>query len=55
MFTQPDILVMTMNQFYYEELLERLRLGIMPLIREGSSERNVGYTGAGIVKNNLPT
>ena len=40
---------------YYEELLERLRLGIMPLIREGSSERNVDTLVPGIVKNNLPT
>ena len=34
---------------YYEELLERLRLGIMPLIREGSSERNVDTLVPGIV------
>lgn len=40
---------------YYEELLEHLRLGIMPLIREGSSERNVDTLVPGIVKNNLPT
>lgn len=40
---------------YYEELLERLRLGIMPLIREGSSERNVDTLVPGIVKDNLPT
>ena len=45
---------MTMNRFI-EELLERLRLGIMPLIREGSSERNVDTLVPGTVKNNLPT
>ncbi len=40
---------------YYEELLERLRLGIAPLIREGSSERNVDTLVPGIVANHLPT
>lgn len=40
---------------YYEELLERLRLGIVPLIREGSSERNVDTLVPGIVEHHIPT
>lgn len=39
----------------YEELLERLRLGIVPLIREGSSERNAKALLRGVVEHNLPT
>ena len=40
---------------YYEELLERLRLGIMPLVREGSSERNVERLMKGVIDHHLPT
>ena len=40
---------------YYEELMERLRLGIVPLIREGSSERNVDTLVPGIVEHHIPT
>ena len=40
---------------YYEELLERLRLGIMPLVREGSSERNVERLMKGVIEHHLPT
>lgn len=39
----------------YEELLERLRLGIKALVREGSSERNVEELIKGVVKNKLST
>lgn len=39
----------------YEELFERLRLGIKPLIREGSTERNVEALVKGVIENNLPT
>lgn len=39
----------------YEELLERLRLGIVPLIREGSSERNAMALLRGVVAHGLPT
>lgn len=40
---------------YYHELLDRLRVGIVPLIREGSSERNVNELIRGIIKHRLPT
>lgn len=40
---------------HYEELLERLRLGILPLVREGSSERNVDELIKGVVAHGLPT
>lgn len=40
---------------YYEELLDRLRLGIMPLVREGSSERNVERLMKGVIEHHLPT
>lgn len=40
---------------YYEELLDRLRLGIMPLVREGSSERNVERLMKGVIEYHLPT
>lgn len=39
----------------YEELLDRLRVGIKALIREGSSERNVEKLITGVVQNNLST
>lgn len=39
----------------FDELLERLRLGIKALIREGSSERNVEELIKGVVKNKLST
>ncbi|HRY20643.1 MAG TPA: amidohydrolase family protein, partial [Flexilinea sp.] len=39
----------------YEELLNRLRVGIPTLIREGSSERNVEELIRGIIEHNLPT
>ena len=39
----------------YEELFERLRLGLRALIREGSTERNVDKLIAGVIKNHLPT
>lgn len=39
----------------YEELLNRLRVGIAPLIREGSSERNVEKLVAGVLAHKLPT
>lgn len=39
----------------YEELLNRLRVGIPTLIREGSSERNVEELIRGITDHNLPT
>ncbi|RYD06956.1 hypothetical protein N752_01305 [Desulforamulus aquiferis] len=38
----------------YEELFERLRLGIKALIREGSTERNVEALVKGVVEHNLP-
>lgn len=40
---------------YYQELLDRLRLGIVPLIREGSSERNIDTLVPGIVEHGLCT
>ncbi|KAF0092103.1 MAG: Adenine deaminase [Fusobacteria bacterium] len=39
----------------YDELLERLRLGIKALVREGSSERNVEELIKGVVENKLST
>lgn len=39
----------------YEELVERLRLGIKALIREGSTERNVEALVRGVVEHHLPT
>lgn len=39
----------------YEELFERLRLGIKAFIREGSTERNVEALVKGVVEHNLPT
>lgn len=39
----------------YRELFERLRLGIKPLIREGSTERNVDTLVRGVVEHRLPT
>ena len=39
----------------YEELLNRLRVGIKALIREGSSERNVEKLVSGVVAHGLPT
>jgi adenine deaminase len=39
----------------YEELFERLRLGIRPFIREGSTERNMDRLISGVIKNQLPT
>ncbi len=39
----------------YEELFERLRLGIKALIREGSTERNVEALVKGVIENNLST
>jgi len=39
----------------YSELLERIRLGLAVLIREGSSERNVEKLIAGVLENGLST
>jgi adenine deaminase len=39
----------------YEELAERLRLGIRALIREGSTERNANRLISGVLKHHLPT
>lgn len=39
----------------YEELRNRLRVGIKALIREGSSERNVEKLISGVVSHHLPT
>ena len=39
----------------YQELFERLRLGLRALIREGSTERNVDKLIAGVIKHHLPT
>jgi adenine deaminase len=39
----------------YEELFERLRLGLRALIREGSTERNLDKLISGVIKNHLPT
>jgi len=39
----------------YEELFERLRLGIKALIREGSTERNVEALVKGVIENKLST
>lgn len=39
----------------YEELFERLRLGIKALIREGSTERNVEALVKGVIENDLST
>jgi adenine deaminase len=39
----------------YQEMFERLRLGMRALIREGSTERNVDKLIAGVIKNHLPT
>lgn len=39
----------------YEQLLDRIRLGLKPLIREGSSERNLENLIRGVVENNIPT
>lgn len=39
----------------YEELFDRLRLGIKALVREGSTERNVDTLMRGVIKNNLST
>lgn len=39
----------------YEELVERLRLGIKAFIREGSTERNVEALIKGVIQHNLPT
>lgn len=39
----------------YQELLDRLHVGISVFIREGSSERNARELLKGIVDNNLPT
>jgi len=39
----------------YEELLNRLRVGIKAFVREGSSERNVEKLISGVVKHQLPT
>ncbi|MHB1405395.1 MAG: adenine deaminase [Desulfitobacteriaceae bacterium] len=39
----------------YNELFERLRLGIKALIREGSTERNVEALVKGVIEHNLPT
>ena len=39
----------------YNELLERIRLGLAVLIREGSSERNVDKLIAGVLENKLAT
>ncbi len=40
---------------HFEELLDRLRVGIVPLIREGSSERNIDELVRGVVKHGLST
>jgi len=39
----------------YEELLERLRVGIKALVREGSSERNARELMSGVIKHDLST
>jgi len=39
----------------YDELFERLRLGIKALIREGSTERNVEALVKGVIENHLST
>ena len=39
----------------YEEMVNRLRVGVAPLIREGSSERNVEALVNGIVKHGMDT
>jgi adenine deaminase len=39
----------------FEELSERLRLGMTVLVREGSSERNLEELIAGVVREKLPT
>jgi adenine deaminase len=39
----------------YEEMVNRLRVGVAPLIREGSSERNVEALVSGIVKHGMDT
>lgn len=39
----------------YQELFDRLRLGIKALVREGSTERNVDTLIKGVIKQNLPT
>ncbi len=39
---------------YYEELINRLRLGIKPMIREGSSERNTEGLIKGVLKHHIP-
>ncbi len=39
----------------YNELFERLRLGLKPLVREGSTERNLTELISGVVANHLPT
>ncbi|MDD2371584.1 MAG: adenine deaminase [Firmicutes bacterium] len=39
----------------YEELLDRLRLGIKALVREGSSERNVEALMKGVIENKMST
>ena len=39
----------------YPELLERLRLGLAVLVREGSSERNLAALIAGVVRGKIPT
>ncbi|MEG6523884.1 adenine deaminase [Desulfotomaculum sp. 1211_IL3151] len=39
----------------FQELFERLRLGIKALIREGSTERNVEALVKGVLAQNLPT
>ena len=39
----------------FEELLDRMRVGIVTLIREGSSERNVDRLMQGVVDNQLAT
>ncbi|MBF9016889.1 MULTISPECIES: adenine deaminase [unclassified Oceanispirochaeta] len=39
----------------FQELKDRLSLGIRALIREGSSERNLDTLIAGVLKHNLPT
>ncbi len=39
----------------YDELFERLRLGIKALIREGSTERNVEALVKGVLENHVPT
>ncbi len=39
----------------FEELLQRLRLGMAALVREGSSERNVEALMQGVIAQHLPT